>query len=94
MTDWPTDSLSQVGLDSTIHFPNLLATIAHVVGPIDSIVYEFDYSMSQNWVRGYVLAADSVGNTSMISPSLNVVYIGDNEAPSMPSYNNFVFKRK
>lgn len=93
MPAWPADTLSRVMMDTTIHFPNLLATIAHITGPIDSIVYQFEKPMSQNWIRGYILAADSLGNTSYIAPSLNVMYIGDDDPPSMPG-RNFVFERK
>lgn len=92
LTDWPVDTLSNIDMDSTIHFPNLLATMAHIYSPIDSMVYEFDQPMSQNWLRGYILAADSVGNTSIMAPSINVVYIGDDVPPKMPG-KNLIFKR-
>lgn len=90
LTEWPVDTLSYVQMDSTIHFPNMLATIAHITSPIDTVLYEFDQKMSQGFLRGYILAADSLGNTSTIAPSINVVYIGDREAPSMPGRNQIL----
>jgi hypothetical protein len=92
LTDWPVDTLSQVKLDSTKHMPNLLATMAHIYSPIDTMVYEFNKPRSQMWVRGYITAADSAGNVSFMAPSINVTYIGDDIPPGMVG-RNFVFKR-
>lgn len=93
LTEWPVDtSINNVHLDSIIHMPNLLATMAHIYSPIDSMVFQWDKRMEQAFLRGYILAADSAGNTSAIAPSINIVYIGDRDAPMMPG-RNLIFKR-
>jgi len=87
LTEWPADtSIHHVQLDSTIHMPNLLAIMAHIHNsPIDSVVYEWDQKMSQSYLRGYILAADSIGNTSTIATSWNIIFIGDLDAPDEPT---------
>lgn len=87
LTEWPADtSVKTIHLDSTVHMPNLLSSIAHVHNsPVDSVVYEWSQRMSQQYLRGYILAADSAGNTSTIATSINIVFIGDRDAPEIPT---------
>jgi hypothetical protein len=89
---WPADTTETVYIDSVYHMKFLLATVAHINSPVDSMVFQFNQPMFQGWMRAYILAADSAGNTSSLAPSLNVVYIGDREPPAMPG-ENFIFKR-
>lgn len=94
LTTWPADtSVKNVYVDSIIHMPNLLATMAHIYSPIDSMVYEWNKRMEQKYLRGYILAADSSGNTSALAPSINIIYVGDRDGPDIPT-QNFVFPRK
>ena len=81
---WPDDSLDAKLYDDSLHSPHRIAVIGHVFGGVDSLTYEWDQRMSQNWLRGYIFAADSAGNYSFIAPSENVVDIGDREAPAKP----------
>lgn len=86
LTQWPADtSVKDVQIDSSFHFDYLLATMAHIHNsPIDSLVYEWNQPMEQKYIRAYIIAADSVGNTSPIATSDNVVFIGDRESPQIP----------
>ena len=90
--EWPEDTIQNVFLDSTLHIPNLLATMAHIFSPVDSMVFHWDQTMYNKYLRAYVLAADSAKNTSFIAPSINIIYIGDRDAPGMPR-QYFIFKR-
>ena len=93
LTEWPADtSVKNVYIDSTVHMPNLLATLAHIYSPIDSMVFQWTKTREQAFLRGYILAADSTGNMSAIATSINIVYIGDRDAPLMPG-QNLIFKR-
>jgi len=92
LVQWSADTTKYVKLDSTIHMPNLLATIPHIFSPIDSMTFEWDQTMSNKYLRGYILAADSARNVSFIVPSINIVYIGDRDSPDEPRF--FRFKKR
>jgi len=85
LNEWPADtSIKNVYIDSTIHYPNLLATAAHIYSPVDTMLVEYRYPRSQTFARAYIVAVDSVGNQSALGTSINIFYIGDRDAPRVP----------
>ncbi len=93
MSQWPAHEGLNIYPDSTEHYPNLLAVIAHIHdSPIDSVVFYYDQKMEQGSLRAWFVAVDSLLNKSFMAGSINAVYIGDREAPLKPT-NNLVFKR-
>jgi len=85
LTEWPADtSIKNVQIDSTIHYPHLLATAAHIHNEIDSMYVEYTYPRSQTYACAYVCANDSARNQSAIARSINIFYIGDRESPGIP----------
>jgi hypothetical protein len=93
LDNWPTDTTDIVKIDSSYHYQYLLASMAHIYSPIDSMIYEWDQEMSQAYLRGYIVAADSAGNISYITPSLNIIDIGDRIAPKRVRENTYIYKR-
>ena len=92
LTEWPADtSIKNFPIDSLIHYPNHLATIAHIHdSPIDTVLFEFTHSQQQKFLRAYLIAIDSVGNYSTMSTSWNIVYIGDRESPAIPNQKRII----
>jgi len=92
-TEWPADSTVNMFSDTTIHYPNLLATIAHIHNsPIDTVLFQFTHRMSQEYLRAYIVAVDSVGNKSLMAVSRNAVFIGDRDSPGKPTQDNYMVK--
>jgi len=91
LTEWPADtSVHGFSIDSLIHYPHQLAEVVHVFSPIDSVLFEFTHQREQKFLRAYLVAVDSLGNTSPMATSWNVVYIGDRESPAQPNQRQII----
>lgn len=92
LLEWPADtSVCCVKIDSALHYPHLLATIAHIHdSPIDTVLFEFTHDQEQKYLRAYLVAYDSLRNGSFIATSWNVVFIGDRESPARPNQKQIV----
>ena len=92
LTEWPADtSMKYFPIDSLVHYPNHLATIAHIHNsPIDTVLFEFTHNQEQRYLRAYLIAVDSTGNYSTMATSWDVVYIGDRESPDQPNQKQII----
>jgi len=80
---WPKDTSDNI-LASDYHYGYSLAVISHVFGGVDSLTYEWEQPLNHKWVRAYILAADSAGNKSYLTPSVNIIFMPDEIPPDKP----------